>query len=191
MLKLVTAPNSVLHIPTQTVKTFDEKLKNLIQQMEQILIAQVDPQGVGLAATQVGSNLAIFIIKPGKKAKTEVFINPKIINFESKTAAVSPFQEPTLTAAVRVEGKKKKKQPLEGCLSIPRIWSHVKRSVKVSLEYQDLSGEVKQTWFSGLKSTIVQHEVDHLNGILFTQRALEQKSQMYEERNGKLKKIEY
>lgn len=189
MLKLVTAPNTVLNTPTQSVKTFDSKLKNLIQQMEQTLIAQVDPQGVGLAATQIGSNLAIFIMKPGKKTKTEVFINPRVIKI-MQTSEVLPNKSSTLTSEVKGR-EKKKKHPLEGCLSIPRIWSHVKRPKKILLEYQDLSGKSKKGWFSGLKSTIVQHEVDHLNGILFTQRALEQKSQLYEEKAGKLKKLDY
>lgn len=87
--------------------------------------------------------------------------------------------------------RKRKKQHFEGCLSIPKIWSPVKRSKKILLEYQTTEGEKKSEWFSAFDAIIIQHEVDHLNGILFTQRALEQKSQLYEEKKGKLVKLEY
>lgn len=176
MLKIVTAPNSVLTTATKKVDSIDQSILNLVKKMEKTLIAQVDPQGVGLAATQVGVGLSLFIMKPNKKAKTDVFINPKIVQILQ-------------TSEVSKSSGKKKKQPLEGCLSIPKIWSPVTRAKKVLLEYQDLTGTIHKKWFSGLKAIIVQHEVDHLQGILFTQRALEQGSQMYEEKNGKLKKL--
>ena len=76
--------------------------------------------------------------------------------------------------------------PLEGCLSIPRIWSPVNRHAKVHLEYTNLRGERKDKWFSGFDAVIIQHEMDHLHGILFTQRSLEQHMKLYEEKNGKL-----
>jgi peptide deformylase len=87
--------------------------------------------------------------------------------------------------------KAKKPLKLEGCLSIPKIWSPVARAKKILLEYQDLTCQVKREWFQGFKAIIIQHEVDHLNGILFTQRALEQKNPLYEEKEGKLKKLRY
>jgi peptide deformylase len=80
---------------------------------------------------------------------------------------------------------------LEGCLSIPRIWGPVKRANRVLLEYQDLSGEKKTEWFTGFRATIVLHEVDHLQGVLFTQRAIEQNSALYEERDGELERMKY
>lgn len=83
-----------------------------------------------------------------------------------------------------VEGMK-----LEGCLSVPRIWGPVDRDAEVLVEYLDLNGKKQSKWFSGLKAVIVQHETDHLNGILFTQRVLEQKGRLYEEKNGELEKI--
>jgi len=153
--------------------------------MEKVLLAQVDPQGVGLAATQVGVGISLFIMKASKNAKTEVFINPKIVSVGN---GLKPF--PTHKTKL-TSSKKKKKQPLEGCLSIPRIWSPVVRSEKIVIEYQDLTGSTHKKTFTGLKSVIAQHEMDHLVGVLFTQRALEQNSQLYEEKAGKLKKIEY
>ena len=84
----------------------------------------------------------------------------------------------------------KKNIKLEGCLSIPHIWGPVTRNTKILLEYQDLTGEKHSEWFSGFTSVIIQHEMDHLQGVLFTQRVLEQKGRLYQEKDGKLEKIE-
>lgn len=178
MLKIVNVPNSILNKPVKRVAKIDKEIIELIKKMDQILMAQKDPQGVGLAAPQVGINLAIFIIKPTVKAETEVFINPKII----KSLKVHKVESQ----------KKKKKTKLEGCLSIPRIWGPVKRADKIYLEYQNLStGAVERKWFSGFKAVIIQHEMDHLQGILFTQRVIEQKKQLFEEKDNELKKIDF
>lgn len=179
MLKIVQVPHKVLTSPTKQVDVIDDKIKKLVYDMEETLIAQVDPQGVGLAATQVGYGLALFIMKPSPKSRTEVCINPMILKIEESKHADDQRQT--------TEDNKK----LEGCLSIPRIWGPVKRPQKVLMEYQDLSGEKHSKWFTGFKATIVQHEVDHLQGILFTQRALEQKTTLYEEKNGELEKMKY
>lgn len=179
MLKIVTVPNPILSQPTKPVFNFDKKLKKIIKQMSETLEAQNDPPGVGLAANQVGLNLSIFIIKPTKKSPIKVFINPKILKLENskKNSAAS--------------GKKRKKElvKFEGCLSIPRIWGPIKRADKVYLEYQDEEGNKKIEWFSGFEAIIIQHEVDHLNGILFTQRSLEQNQKLYQEKGNKLEEI--
>jgi len=180
--------------------------------MEKVLLVQVDPQGVGLAATQVGVGISLFIIKASKNAKAEVFINPRVIEHKAQSTKhdtdgkakipvlndlgipeQSEGRDPigVKNAVSSFPKKQNKKQPLEGCLSIPRIWSPVVRAEKVVIEYQDLTGSTHKRTFTGLKSVIVQHEMDHLIGVLFTQRALEQNSQLYEEKAGKLKKIDY
>ncbi len=178
MLKIVTVPSKTLLKPTKIVEKIDEKIKKLILEMEKILVAQIDPPGVGLAANQVGENLSLFIIKPSEKAKTKVFINPKIISrtdlFKTNHKKVRPY---------------KKRVKLEGCLSIPRIWGPVNRAERIFLHYQDLTGKKYLKWFSGFEATVIQHEIDHLNGIVFTQRAVEQKKQLYKEENDELFKI--
>jgi len=186
MLKIVNAPNKILTSPVRKVVKFDKKLALLVKEMKQTLSIQVDPQGVGLAAPQVGVDLALFIMKPYEKAKTEVIINPKIIEIV-KSKSTSSFAK---ASADKPRGKKPATK-LEGCLSVPKIWSPLTRPQKVLLEYQDLTGTIKQEWFSGFEAIIVQHEVDHLKGVLFTQRALEQNSGLFEEKEGELKKIEY
>lgn len=183
MLKIVTVPNDVLTSHAKSIDSFDSKLQDLVKDMEKTLDAQIDPQGVGLAAPQVGIGLSLFIMKPTPESKTTVFINPKILEIEQKKS---------FTTRIKKDAKgKKKRHHLEGCLSIPRIWGPVKRAKKLLLEYQTTQGEKKTEWFTGFKAVIIQHEVDHLNGVLFTQRALEQKNQLYEEKKGKLIKMEY
>ena len=179
MLKIVQAPNPILFQKTKEVKKIDKKIKKIIEEMKETLLAKTDPQGVGLAANQVGVNLSLFIIKPTKKSPISVFINPKILKVEEEKEG-------------KIKRKKEKALKLEGCLSVPKIWSHVKRAKKVLLEYQtdDESFEKKQAWFSGFEAVIIQHEVDHLEGVLFTQRALAQNQPLYEEKEGKLVKIE-
>ncbi len=177
MLKIVQSPATVLNTAAEAVTQFDSAIQTLVQEMEETLLAQTDPEGVGLAAPQVGISKAIFIMKSAPEAKTEICINPHIVASE---------ESPNPTS------KPKKNTPLEGCLSIPRIWSPVKRAKRVQLAYQDTKGKKITKWYSGFKATIVQHEVDHLQGVLFTQRALEQKTPLYEEKKkGKLEKLDY
>lgn len=180
MFKIVTAPNDILLSPTQPVEKIDDNIKNIVFNMEKVLIAQDDPPGVGIAANQVGLDLSIFIVKSTMRSKIKVFINPKIISrtdlFKTKTKKVRPY---------------KKRIKLEGCLSIPRIWGPVKRSDRVFLNYQDITGKKYLKWFDGFEAVIIQHEVDHLNGVVFTQRSIEQKKQLYKEENDELVKIEY
>lgn len=176
MLKIVQVPHKVLMSSTIPVKKIDKKIKELVYEMEETLISQIDPQGVGLAAPQVGLNLSLFIMKTSPKAQTEVCINPKILQIEQK---------------IPQKDEKEENNKLEGCLSIPHIWGPLKRPSKILLQYQDLTGETLIRWFTGFKATVIQHEVDHLQGVLFTQRSLEQKAPLYEEKNGELEKMKY
>lgn len=171
---IVKVPRKVLTTPVKPVKRFDAKLHKLIRDMKDTLSAARDPEGVGLAATQVGVGVSVFIMKPTKSSTYTVCINPKIVSSEG-------------TADI----KKKKEPRLEGCLSIDNIWSPVERTNKVKLQYQDESGELKTKSFSQFPAVIVQHEVDHLNGVLFTQRSLEQGRPLYQEFDGELKKVDY
>jgi len=178
MLKIVCVPNAILTSSVKPVKKIDEKIKDLVNKMEETLTAQDNPPGVGLAGPQVGVNLAIFIIKPTPKSSTKVFINPKIIK-------IAKHQPPDT---------KHKDIKLEGCLSIPHIWGPVNRASRVLLEYQDLTSStsgVERRWFQGFEAIIIQHEMDHLSGVLFTQRSIEQNLPLYEEKNGELEKMDY
>ena len=190
MLKILTVPNTILTSETKKVEQFDGSFAKLVKEMDQTLTAQTNPQGVGLAAPQIGKNIAIFIVKPTPEAKTEVFVNPKIIKVEAGNPEGSGKYASNPQGS---EGKKRKHKPvkLEGCLSIPKIWGTIARSGKILLEFQDLTGYIHKKLFSGFKATIIQHELDHLIGILFTQRALEQNSQLFEEEEGKLMPLRF
>jgi peptide deformylase len=136
---------------------------NLIQEMEVSLNSASDPVGVGLAAPQVGKSLSLFIAKPTTRSPISVFINPKIITKE-------PLEE------IVDEDKPCK---LEGCLSLKDIWGEVLRSPEIVLEYMDEAGNQHKRKYTGFMATIIQHEVDHLNGILFPKRVLEQSGTLY------------
>jgi len=200
MLKIVQAPHAVLTKGVREVKKIDKKIRELVYDMEETLIEQVDPQGVGLAAPQINEDLAIFIIKPSLKAETMVFINPKIVEMspprtvgQLKSVKISGQEngsDSNRLQPISTERKASEDIKLEGCLSIPRIWGPVTRNMKILLEYQDLTGEKHTEWFAGFKSVIIQHEMDHLQGVLFTERVLEQKGKLYQEKDGELEKIE-
>lgn len=174
MKPIVKAPHNVLTNPAKTVENFDKKLISLIEEMEQTLLATKRPTGVGLAAPQIGEPYRIFVTKPTPKAKIRVFINPEII---------SSRRVPEDTKTARKEDGK-----LEGCLSIPDIWGHVERANEVTLRYQDQTGTVHEETMTGFMATIIQHETDHTNGILFSQRVAEQKGKFFRtavDENGK------
>lgn len=164
MLEILQAPNQVLSTPAAPIKAVDNSANKLISDMTKALLAATDPIGVGLAAPQVGKNLQLFIAKPKAKSKIMVFINPKVLELEP----------------LKKQNKKKKGgKKLEGCLSLKDIWGEVERSETVTIEYLDEKGQKIQKTFKGFLSTIIQHEIDHLNGILFTARVLEQKGTLY------------
>lgn len=172
MYSIVTIPNAVLTTQAKTVTVFDKKLRRIVSDMKQTLLSASKPKGVGLAAPQVGIPYRIFITRPTEKSDIRVFINPEILHISEKTADMS----------------EKEKQKLEGCLSIPNIWGHVTRAQSLTLRYQDEDGTTHEEEFSGFLATIIQHETDHTNGVLFSMRVIEQRGTFYQvkkEQNGK------
>jgi len=129
-----------------------KKIQDLLERMKEALHAEED--GVALAAPQIGESLRIFIVNGemlvSKQAKKTdlVFINPELI----KTS-------------------KKKKRVEEGCLSLRYLYGQLKRSEKVTIKAYDETGKTVVRGASGLLAQIFQHEIDHLNGILFTDTA--------------------
>lgn len=182
---IVSIPNPVLIAKAKKVVSIDKKIRQIIAEMKKTLSVCDKPKGVGLAAPQIGISLQIFIAKPTDETPSEVFINPEIIWKDEKLAEIQrPYEEkPT----------PRKEQKLEGCLSIPNVWGYLRRSRSVKLRYMDPAGKIQVKKYSGFMATIIQHEVDHLAGILFTQRVLEQREQLYEiqeQADGKEKLVE-
>lgn len=171
MLAIVTAPNPVLSAIAEPIGKVDKEVIKLIEEMKKTLAIAKDPQGVGLAAPQVGKSLQIFLAKPTQKSPFLVFINPKIIN---ASEAMQELNRPK---------KSKKPAKLEGCLSLKDIWGTVLRHKEITVRYQlitkNLQLTTKTETFSGFLAIIIQHEIDHLEGVLFPKCVLEQNGKLY------------
>lgn len=182
MYKIVTTPNKVLLETAKPVANFDKKLKDILKDMEETLRATIDPVGVGLAAPQVGLSLRIFQMKPTEKSKVSSYINP-IIESVSETSEIPHFTNSEKVESQKPESSKNKL--LEGCLSIPDIWGNVTRKKEVTLSWRDENGNQFKQAFAGFAAIIIQHEVDHLNGILFTKHVMEQKEKLFKSHKNK------
>lgn len=170
-MKIVFAPNKILSSPAKPVVKIDSSVLKTIDEMKKALNSAKDPEGVGLAAPQIGRSLRIFLVKPTPKDEAIVFINPEVVEIDPSSK--------TFTRERKVGKKKKETQKLEGCLSLKDIWGTVLRSPKLKLSYLNEKGDRETRTFTGFLATIVQHEYDHLNGILFPRRVLEQKGKLY------------
>jgi peptide deformylase len=175
-MKIVQAPDPILSQTAQPVKNVDKTINKLLNAMEQTLLAQKDPEGVGLAAPQVGKSLRIFVVKQDHDAPFRTFINPVIEKTFEKLAVKEVTQNKNITDSKK---KKEKGVQLEGCLSLKDVWGIVNRPFGVVVSYLDETGTAQKETFEGFLATIIQHEVDHLNGVLFPKRVLEQKNQLY------------
>ncbi|MBI3576913.1 peptide deformylase [Candidatus Gottesmanbacteria bacterium] len=164
MKLIVKVPNPVLTTSAQAVTVFDKNVRALVDEMKKTLMGTNNPKGVGLAAPQIGQSWRVFITRPTETSRIRVFINPEIIKRSEELTEGIPGRD----------------NKLEGCLSIPKIWGKVKRAAKITLRYQDEKDKIREENFDGFFATIVQHETDHINGILYTQRVLEQKGKLYQ-----------
>ena len=168
MKPIVHTPNPVLITPTKEVGSIDKKVKEIVSEMKYTLIKTDNPKGVGLAATQIGISLRIFIIRPEETDQITVYINPRFIS-----------KGKTMLNGIPGEGNR-----LEGCLSIPNIWGIIKRHKSITLKYLDETGQKREEKFQDFPAIIVQHEMDHLDGILFPRRVIEQKGTLYKPGKG-------
>ncbi len=171
MLKIVTAPNPVLSEIAKPISKVNASITTIIEEMKKTLAKTNDPKGVGLAAPQVGKQLRIFIAKPTDKSKVLAFINPVIARISA-----DEDQRSSVSKSVKIKSASKK---LEGCLSLPTIWGPVLRASSLTLSFLDEQGKHHEQKFSNFLATIIQHEIDHLDGLLFPKRVLEQKGTLY------------
>lgn len=168
--KVIDVKDPTLRQKSKVVGKIDKKIKGLVNDMLETLRVQKDPEGVGLAAPQIGKNLKIFVMD--YNGKKRVVINPEVLQIKEKTK--------TETKSLKSKKKKRKsKKILEGCLSLPNYYGPIKRPQSIKISYQDLEGKRTVEEFSGFFAQIVQHEMDHLNGVLFIDRILEQKAPLY------------
>jgi peptide deformylase len=174
MLKIVQAPERVLSQKAKPVTIIDKAITNLLKEMDVSLAKASDPEGVGLAAPQVGKSLQIFVVRQTPRSPLLTFINPHIDSFFKKKVT-----EPQSEQTDKTKKKSGSGVQLEGCLSLKDVWGVVKRHYGVVVSYQDETGKKHTRKFEGFMATIVQHEMDHLQGFLFTKRVLEQKQKLY------------
>ncbi len=166
--KILQSGDPILRRKAKVVISVDKKIKELIKDMKDTLKIQKEPEGVGLAAPQIGKSLQIFVA--GYKDFQRVVINPEIIKIVKN--------KPRST---KKAGKTKRshKEILEGCLSLPYYYGPLKRAHSVTLKYLNGEGEEITETFEGFNAQIILHEMDHLNGILFVDRLLEEKKPLY------------
>jgi peptide deformylase len=183
--EIIEVPDLRLKQISAPVTQFDADLRTLVSDMFETMYAA---PGIGLAAVQVGEPLRVLVIdlqpededaepevctahgdhhhthRPVKK-EPQVFINPEII---------APSEERTIYN--------------EGCLSVPEMYAEVVRPARIRARWQDLDGNVHEEDMDGLMATCLQHEMDHLEGILFIDHLSRLKRQMVLKRLEKLRK---
>ena len=137
-------PDKRLRQVSDPVKKIDAGIRTLIEDMFE---AMYDAPGIGLAAIQVGTAKRVVIMDLAKKDEPnnpQVFINPEIVWSSEEKATYE-----------------------EGCLSIPEFYGDVERPAQVKVKYLDREGQPQEVEANGLFATCLQHEIDHLNGVLF------------------------
>lgn len=138
MKKIRKYPDPVLRIKSEEIKTFDKTLKNIINAMKEGMLLE---EGIGLAANQIGITKRIILI--GDEKELFVMVNPVITWFSEE-----------------------KEKMMEGCLSFNDLNVNILRSKSVKVKYLDENGNLKENIFDGIYARAIQHEVDHINGIL-------------------------
>ncbi len=154
-MKVIQAPNPALRVKTKELKKITPAILETIKEMVKVTKSFHDPEGVGLASTQIGKGEQYFITKCEDDTFKAIF-NPKILSYSKKT-----------------------KQFFEGCLSIPNYYGEVIRPIGVTVSYMDEQGNTVKKKLLGLEAWIFQHEYDHLQGRLFMDLLLEQKGRLF------------
>lgn len=146
-MKVLKYPHPILKYKCKPIQKIDAGLRDLVAEMFEIMY---EDEGVGLAANQVGLPYQLLVLNPEgdpeKKEEEMVLINPVILKRSGKY------------------------EDNEGCLSFPGVHADVVRAEKIVFEFVSLDGEVRRLEWKGHPARIVQHEIDHLNGITFIDR---------------------
>jgi peptide deformylase len=161
VLEIVKYGNPVLRAKGAEVGEVDEKVRKLAADMIETMNAA---NGVGLAAQQVGSpvQLAIVDVTDVKDRPSEMFVDGKKVEFEAFMPMV--LLNPVLELGAETE------EGVEGCLSFPELSADIVRAERVKAKARTLDGKTLEFEATGLLSRALQHEVDHLHGILFIDR---------------------
>ena len=142
--EIIILPDKQLRLVSKRIEKVTAEVRKLADDMFETMY---DAPGIGLAAIQVGVPLRVVTMDLSKREEAgepKVFINPEILSSSEETSVYE-----------------------EGCLSIPEYYEEVERPAKVRLRFTDLDGKVHEEDAEGLFATCIQHEIDHLNGVLF------------------------
>lgn len=142
--EILVVPHPVLKQVSTPVETVDDDLRALMDDMLETMYAA---PGIGLAAVQIGVPKRVIVMdlsREGEDKAPQYFVNPEIV---WKSDDVAPYEE--------------------GCLSVPEIYDEVERPARVKLRYLNYQGEQIEEDAEGLYAVCIQHEMDHLNGVLF------------------------
>ena len=162
---LIILPDPILRQLSNPVERVDAPLRKLADDM---LATMYDAPGIGLAAIQIGEPVRMLVIDLAKEDETpapQVFINPEVLD---SSDARSIYEE--------------------GCLSIPDYYAEVERPASVRVKYLDRDGKLQEIEAEGLMATCLQHEIDHLNGVLFIDHISKLKRDMVVKKFKKLAK---
>jgi len=165
LLELVKAPDPRLKLISQPIAEVDSKLRRFMDDMIETMYAE---NGIGLAAIQVGiaKRVAVIDLDPGgPKSKPIYLINPRVVDADGELSTYH-----------------------EGCLSVPEVWDDVKRPARVTVEYMDENGKTQIVKAEGLFATCLQHEIDHINGLLFIDHLSKLKRGIALRKSAKLKR---
>ncbi len=168
-MKIRTVPDPVLRKKAKPVSKIDRKTQQLVAEMLVFLKkgAGGKMMGVGLAAPQIGISQRVIVVwSKGSRALLPM-INPEIV-WKSKRTKL---------------GVPESKNPLEGCLSVPGFWGKVRRFSVIKISYLTPKNQKVIKKFKGITGVIVQHEADHLDGILFTDRIIKQGGKLLKQEN--------
>lgn len=159
--KVLTVPNPILRQKSKPVVKVDKETLEIIKDLRETLISLENPRGAGLSAPQIGKQVRICLVYSKETKESLVFINPEI-TWKSKKSNL-----------------RDKHLYYEGCLSVPGYWGLVKRAKVIKVRYLTLNSRRASRRFSGLIGAVVQHEIDHLDGILFIDRILAKGGKLY------------
>ncbi|WP_425229626.1 peptide deformylase [Sphingomonas sp.] len=150
VLPIVEVPDPCLRLVSRPVEAFDDRLRSLIADMTETMY---NAHGIGLAAIQVGVDRRVLVIDLQEERDEEdkpvrhprAYVNPEVLEVSDEASVYN-----------------------EGCLSIPEQYAEVTRPARCRVRWQDEAGATHEGEMDGLLATCMQHEIDHLNGVLFT-----------------------
>lgn len=161
MTKIVSVPHQALRAHSEPITTFDNQLREQVLDLVEALKSARDPEGVGLSFPQINLNLRGFVTYLEKKIK--IYLNPVLLDHSEEVTLGGTLERPTL----------------EGCLSIPHLYGPVPRAKKIKvLAYDEWGNEFTKT-FSSFPARVFLHELDHLDGVLFTDYTLKNNLPLY------------